>query len=94
MQEQHYENVSSESEREFIAQGVRDRWSEGEKLQVEPRHMGGLSSSLASILVVVIFFVLLAVFFFLAGVSIHHGAHIHGLPGRLPGRGPGPIQQP
>ena len=45
--QQHYESFSSESERASGRQDARDIWSEGEKLQAEPRRqksMGGFPS--------------------------------------------------
>ncbi|HEY7414338.1 MAG TPA: hypothetical protein VH593_04030 [Ktedonobacteraceae bacterium] len=89
MQEQQYENFAFESERGFAKQAVRDRWSEGEKLQVEPKHIGGLSPYTIIILVIVALVVLLIVFFLLAAVSVH----VHVLPNSLPGGGSKPIPQ-
>jgi hypothetical protein len=89
MQEQQYESFASEPERDFVKQGPGDRWSEGEKLQVEPKHMGGLSLSTIIILVLVVLVVLLIVFFLLAGIP----AHVHVLPGSSSGGGAGPIKQ-
>lgn len=82
MQEQQYESFASEPERSFIRQGVRDRWSEGEKLQIEPKQRGGFSPYTTLFLAIVIVVVLLIVFFLLAAIAVH--IHV------VPGGGPGP----
>lgn len=74
MQEQQYENSSSESERASERQSTRDRWSEGEKLLPEPQRLKkrGKLSPLAIIVSVI---VLLLVVFLLGGVMYALVAH-------------------
>ena len=85
---QEYENVASEPERAYAWQSIRDRWYEGEKLQIEPprqRHMEGLSPR-TTIIVILILIVLLGVLVLLSSI-----AFVHVSSGTFPG-GPGPIQ--
>ena len=91
---QEYENVASEPERAYAWQSVRDRWYEGEKLQIEPqrqKHMEGVSPRttiiVMMILVIMILVVLLLVLLFLLSSM----AFVHISSGTFPG-GPGPIQ--
>ncbi|HEX4206250.1 MAG TPA: hypothetical protein VHZ51_19035 [Ktedonobacteraceae bacterium] len=83
---QQHERLAFEPERASDWQGARDRWSEGEKLQAEPKHtirMGrGLRPATIIFLIVALF-----VFFFLLG-SV---AFVHVSREAFPGEGPGPI---
>lgn len=90
---QEYERVASEPEQTFARQGARDRWSEGEKLQAEPKrqnHLGKVSSRVTIIMTLIIVIVALCVLVFLLGAVAF--VHIHGSGGTFPGGGPGPIK--
>ncbi len=88
---QEYEHVASEPERTFARQGARDRWSEGEKLQAEPKrqnHLGRVSPSAAIILTLIIVIAVLCVLLFLLGAV----TFVHVSSGTFSGGGPGSIQ--
>jgi hypothetical protein len=88
---QEYERVTSEPEETFARHGARDRWSEGEKLQAEPKrqnHLGRGSSRTTIIMTVIIVIAVLCVLFFLLGAV----SFVHVSSGTFPGGGPGPIQ--
>jgi hypothetical protein len=86
---QEYENVASEPERAYARQSVRDRWYEGEKLQIEPqrqKHREGVSPRTTSIVILILVVLILVLLFLLSSM-----AFVHISSGTFPG-GPGPIQ--
>jgi len=88
---QEYERIAAGPEETFAREGMRDRWSEGEKLQVEPKHQNhlGQGSSYATIIMtlLIVAVALCVLFFLLSSV-----AFVHMSSGVFPGGGPMPIQ--
>ena len=89
---QEHERVAFESERASARQGVRDRWSEGEKLQAEPtptKRMREVSSRAIIIILIVALLVLLVVVLLLL-LLLGAFAFVHVSSGTFPGPIPPP----
>jgi len=101
MQEQQYEGFSYESEIAYARHGMRDIWSEGEKLRPEPQHQKKKGKILPLAIIAVVI-ALLFVVFLSAGMLFSVSSHtVHAVPAPIQKSYPvpikphlGPIQKP